>query len=210
MVRKLSELEKAEIAAAVAIAERRTSAEIAVVIEGGAKGSLMKSALTGLVVGGVLGIMTYPPGSPGFHHLPLIMLVSTMIWVLRDLRYLWVSPVDRWLNRLQCRDMVDALAARAAAEYMALTDQLPPAVPVVLFYISPKDRYAHIYTSRNVREKMPATVWDKVIAAFTGSVKEKGVKQACIDAVEDIGNVMEAVFPDDGKHSLLSNEIKEI
>jgi putative membrane protein len=101
-------------------------------------------------------------------------------------------------------------AHRAYEEYLNVTQHVLATTPIVLLYISIAEHYAHILTSRSVREKIPGERWDNIIATLTTSIRSEGLCTASSKAIGQMAELLSPHFPDDGEEDKFSHSVIEI
>jgi putative membrane protein len=194
---------KSAVAAAVAKAEKRTSAEIAVVITPASDAYQSFNLLYGFAAGSVLGgllwltktITAFPP--------------LLALQVLSIAAFAFIPVLRRaGMALLPKRVLQHHAARRATEEFLNISHQVPPDRPVVLLYVSLAERYAHILHTRNAGAKVPRGSWDRIIRAFTANVKKPGLAAACETAIAKIADALEPHFPDRGEPNALSDKVR--
>jgi len=78
---------------------------------------------------------------------------------------------------------ITVLRIRADEEYLTVSRHISAATPIVLIYISVAERYAHILTSRLVREKIPEETVERRYSGINAAISSEGLRNACIKAI---------------------------
>jgi putative membrane protein len=193
MVKVLSQEAKDAIESAVCEAEKRTAAEIVVVVVPASDSYQEYVLLFGVVLGALLGL--------GLWHLgviasPLMLLLPQLITIV----VMSVIPFFRLaVVRLVPRtDIVQHASERASHEFLTISEKVSSSTPIVLLYVSVWEHYVKIVSSRSISEKIPAAPWDDVAAGFKTSVRQGGLKDACVEAISRIANIVSPAFPENG------------
>lgn len=204
MVKKLSNEAGAAISAAVTAAERRTSAEIAVVVSPASDTYQAYLLLYGFAAGSSLAAALW--WTKTLTPFPLLLAVQGV-----SIAAFAVTPVLKTLclKLLPSRLLHHYAGRRAALEFQALSRHVPAERPVVLIYVSLAERYAHIIHSRAIGARIPRAAWDTVIAELTGLMKASGLQQACVAAVGRVATVLSPHFPDGGEKNALDDGVIE-
>ncbi len=191
MVKKLSKETEVAIAAAINDAETRTTAEIALVVSPRSDPYQSFLALHGFALGsiGAMALWLYRPAL-GF---PVYFVVQVAVLLI----VLFLPPLQQLFLALVPKKVMHHRAARRAfEEFLIASRHMPAQVPVVLLYVSLAEKYVHTVHSRAVSQKIPAAVWDKIVADFTAAMPVKGLDASCLAAVADMAGVLEANFPE--------------
>jgi putative membrane protein len=194
MVKKLSEGDKAEIANAIKIAERRTSAEIVVVIAPASDTYHSYLLLFGFIGGSFLSLALWVSKLIAIFPILLAVQVATMTLAC------FVPALRRTLICFIPHKVLRHRAGHCAyEEYLNATRHVSSVTPVALLFISIAERYAHIQTSRHVREKISDKIWEQAIKSFTSSVGTNGLKATVITTIQNMANELCIPFPDRGE-----------
>lgn len=202
MVRSLTQTDKQKIAAAITEAEKATSAEIVLVVAETSDAYQYYVLLIALSAGSLLSTILWAGNLlTAFPYLLMLQITIIALFSFTPfIRNLCVRLVPKKI--LQHR-----AAHRAYGEYITITQKVPASVPVLVLYISLTEHYAHILSDRQVREKLPDTIWDSVIAELTKTVAQKGLADACIEAIEQIAMRLSQHFPAGNNSNYLSDEV---
>ena len=197
---KMNDSVKTAIAGAVATAEKRTSAEIAVVVTATSDTYQPFQLMYGFAAGSALGaVLWWSKTATAFPLLAFIQAVSMTAFAFVP----WLRVFS--LNFLPKRMLREHAARRASQEFLFLSRHVPAGRPVLLLYVSLAEKYAHILHSRDVSQKIPAITWDRIISDFTESVKTAGLQPACLAAIHSAADALEPYFPDRGEPNALSD-----
>jgi putative membrane protein len=204
MVRVLSHTDKQAIGQAIAEAERRTAAEIVTVIAPASDAYQSYILLYGLIVGSAIATGLW--GTKTVTAFPLLLVIQIAAMALLSfipwLRHACIRLVPK-------RILYHRAAHRAYEEYLSVSRHVSAATPIVLLYVSVAEHYAHILTSRSVREKIPDKTWNAVIQEFTVSVKKSGLRAGCIGAIQKITGLVIPHFPERGETHILGHHVIE-
>lgn len=203
MVKILSQKDNDIIAQAIEKAERNTRAEIAVVVTPASDTYLDFILLQGLLLSALLTISLWASSAiTNFLELLAIQLsVLLLLFFLPVLRRLCLRFVPMKI-------LHQRTARRALEEFHTVHRQLPATAPMVLFFVSLGERYAHILSSHAVYEILPDSHWDTIIADF-GKTMPQGLPTACTSAIEHIGTILREHFPENGESYNFSNQVIE-
>jgi uncharacterized membrane protein len=189
MVSALNNEAHAAIKQAIASAEQRTHAQIAVVVSKASDAYQSYVLLYGLIVGSIASLALWMLRLA--YDFPLLLLIQigsmAVISFVPQLRQLCIRFVPK-------RALHHRAAHRAYEEYMFLSRHISRETPFVLFYVSLAERYAHVLPSHNTRDKVPNDAWETVIRNFTGTVKQTSVQNACIQAIGQIADTLAPHF----------------
>jgi putative membrane protein len=200
---KISSDVKSAVSAAVTKAEKRTSAEIAVVITPASDGYQSFTLVYGFAAGGLAAALLW--GTKTLTAFPLLLVIQAAVMasfaLLPPLRHLC-------MKLMPVRVLHHAAARRAAEEFLALSHRVPPERPVVLLYVSLAERYAHIHHTRAAGAQIPRSTWDAIVRGFAGGVKKPGLAPSCEMALAKIADALEPHFPEGGEPNILSDSVK--
>ena len=204
MVKKIAPKLTAAISQAVTQAERRTSAEIAVVLTPASDGYQAYQLLYGFAAGSVTCVLLW--ATKTLTAFPVLMLIQALALgcfaFIPLLRHLCMKLLPkRVLHRYAAR--------RAAEEFQTLSRQVPPERVLVLLYVSLAERYVHILHSRAAGAKIKPSVWDGIVASFTAGARKPGLAPAFEIAIGKIADALAPHFPDKGEANILSNQAKK-
>jgi putative membrane protein len=190
MVKVLTAAQKHSIAEAIAEAERATSAEIVAVISPASDAYMSYLLLYGLALGSAAATGLW--AAKIIVAFPLLLAIqlglSALLTLTPPLRKACAGFVPKRIRHHRA-------AHRAFEEYLMVSRHLAASVPIVLFYVSLAERYAHILTSRDVREKIQDATWNAVIDSFTESVAREGLQDASAQAIRRMGQLLAPHFP---------------
>jgi len=191
MVNMLTQPERNVLDGTIRDAESRTSAELVMVIAPASDAYQSAVLLYGFLLGSLIALLLWITNIvPDF---PLLMAVQ-----ITTLSMMMFVP---FLNALCLRMVPERIgkqraARRAYEEYQAVSRHVPTATPIVLFYISLAERYAHIVQSRSVREKIPDSEWAHIVRTLTAEIASGGLCNACVNAVESSAKLLIPHFPE--------------
>ena len=197
MVKILSTDDKKAVAEAIAKAEQITSAELVAVVAPASDAYQSHLQLYGLIIGS--SIATFLWAEKIMSAFPLLFAIQLAVMALFSfvpwLRYhmLWLVPKRTRYHRA---------AHRAYEEYLAVSQHVSADAPIVLLYISLAEHYAHIVTSRSVREKIPTTQWNIIINNVIATIPAEGIESACSKAISHAAELLAPAFPAKKKSSL--------
>ena len=205
MVKILSKADKEAVAKAIAEAERQTSAELVAVVAPASDAYQSYLLLYGLIAGSAIGVGLWATKTiTGF---PLLLAIQFAVMALLSfipwLRHLLVRLVPKRIRHHRA-------AHRAYEEYLIVSRHVAAQTPIVLLYISLAERYAHILTSRSVREKIPDERWNEVIGELTAALPVEGLQASCIKAIRRATGLLTPHFPEKGEAHKLGHPVIEI
>jgi len=185
MVKFLSQPNKAAIAEAIARAKQTTSAELAVVVASASDAYQSYFLLYGLMVGSAIDIGLWAANI--IIEFPWLLIIQFAVMAFFSfipwLRHICLPLVPKRIRHHRA-------AHRAYEEYLMVSHRTATATPVVLLYISIAERYAHILSSRSVREKVPHAHWDAIINQLTAAIPTEGLTSACIKAIQQTAELL--------------------
>ncbi len=186
----LTQEERERIGAAVADAERRTSAHIALVIvpasERYALFPVAWAAVAALSVTGVLALLR-PALSIGEGFLVNAALFIALALVL-DWRPLRLRIVPGAIRREHARQ----LAQREFATRIVGSAQHRNGV---LFFVSLGERYVEVLADREIHGRVAPDTWNQLVARFVAAVQAGRLADGFIAAVETCGATLEKHYP---------------
>ena len=190
MVKELSPELKDAIAKTIAEAERRTSAEIVLVVLPASDTYESHLLSYGLALGSSIGMGLWMEKIvTGFPLLFSIQVASMMVMLFVPLlRNLCLKLIPKHVLHHQA-------ARRAFEEFLIVSRNVPAERPVILLYISLAERYVHILHSRAVPQKIPNESWEAIVLEFTIQMKKSNLQEACIAAIQSISRTLEPHFP---------------
>jgi putative membrane protein len=190
MVKHLSKAHKEVVAKAVAQAEQQTKAELVAVIAPASDAYLSYVMLYGLALGSIVATGLWLAHVMSAFPMLLVVQLGIMSALLL------APPLHKLCLRLVPRRIRHRRAAhRAYEEYLIVSRHVSASTPIVLFYVSLAERYAHILPSRMVREKIPDKEWSDIIIAFTAAMRSQNLDNACTTAIERMTALLAPQFP---------------
>jgi uncharacterized membrane protein len=170
-------------------AERKTSAKISVVVHA-ASSSYQAYILTyGMLLGSAVSF-----GLWSFHILheyPWLLCAQLGIVATCDL----LRNVSGVFVRLVPRRARDHYAFQEAMRaYHTLHARLTPEEPFALLFVSLAERYVHVVTNPAAHQRLPDN-WGAVTDSFTRSIKAKGLRTSCVEAIAHISDILATQFP---------------
>jgi putative membrane protein len=197
----LSAAERGRIEAAVAEVERRTSAELAVVIarESDAYGSypLLWAAVTSLFAGGVVALI-----DPGLEPTYLfawqagLFIVLGILFHWGPIRYLLVPAA---IKRRRAGDM-------ARLQFLSLVDDKTPDEAGILLFVSLAEHHVEILVDRGITRVLSEDTWKKIVDEFLGAVRRDRLADGLLTAIRQCGDVLALPFP---PHPGATNDIPD-
>ena len=202
MVKSLTKQDKQKISAAITEAEKATSAEIVLVVAETSDTYQDYVLLVALAVSGLpAGILWTENLLTEFPYLFIVQLVVIALFsFVPVLRNFCIRFVPKRIQHYRA-------AHRAYGEYINISQNIPATVPVLIFYISIAEHYAHIVAGRLVHEKMPNETWDSIIDEFAKRITTKDLAEACIEATQNITSKLAQYFPAENTKNYISDEV---
>ena len=205
MVKILSKVDKEAVAQAITEAEQQTSAELVVVVAPVSDAYQSYLLLYGLITGSTIDI--------GLWAAKLVTLFPLLLVI--QLTVIALLSFTPWLRQLCLRLVPKRIrhhraAHRAYEEYLSVSRHVSAATPIVLLYVSIAEHYAHILTSRSVREKIPDERWNAIIGELTAAIPADGLQSACIKAIRRATELVAPYFPENGEIHSLGHTVIEI
>lgn len=180
---------KSVVAEAITQAEKKTSAKLSVVIAPASDTYQSYFLLYGLVLGSAVSFGLWMKQMADFPLLLAVQLaVTAAVAFVPWAQHHFLCLVPRQVRHHHA-------AHRAYEEYLIASRSAKPEHPLVLLYISLGERYAHVLTSRMVREKIPDSEWNAVIATLTKHMRSEGLQTACKEAIAHAATLLAAKFP---------------
>jgi putative membrane protein len=187
---RLTPEDRARVEAAVDAAERRTSAELAVVVaetsDDYAGFPLLWAASIALFAGGVLSVLRPVTWAPTlFTAEAVIFLVSALVLFALP-RRAWLAPTSvrtaraQWMAELQFAARVENRTSDAAG---------------LLLYVSLAEHFAEIRVDRQIAAVLPPATWETIIADFTQAMRTGPMVPAVIAALEKCAAALAPHFP---------------
>lgn len=205
MVKLFSHADREAVAQAIAEAERKTCAELVIVVAPASDIYQDYMLLYGLIAGSTIGFGLWASKTIViFPFLFAIQLVAMGLLVFIPwLQHLCLRLVPKRIRHHRA-------AHRACEEYLAVSRHIPAATPIVLLYVSVAEHYAYILTSRLVREKITDERWNSVIREFSGGIRKLGLRDSCINAIKRMAELIAPHFPEGDEVHSFSNHVIEI
>jgi putative membrane protein len=189
-MQKLSDEQRKNLNAALAAAEKITSARIAV----SAVPISDKYKLYPLVYGGLAAVLTMAVLAFFFPHLTLreaffaTVIASGAAMFLLDFWPLRLLVVPRAAKQWECWELAHrAFASRILAQNERKTG--------ILLFVSLGEHYVEVVTDRDVDRHIPQTVWDALIKDFLAAAKQGRVGEALPKMVSASAAVLAAHYP---------------
>lgn len=187
---KLSEGDQTRIEAAVAAAEKRTSAEFALALAQAADAypawPALWAAVLALLAGGVLAIVEPPLHATAVLGGQMVTLVvGGILFHLSPIRYMLVPRPVR----------LEEAAKLARLQFGALVQRRTAGRVGVLLFVSLAERHIEILTDRSVGERIPEAAWRAIIEGFAAHIRRGGLADGFIEAVERCTVLLEREFP---------------
>ena len=181
------------IAAGIARAEQGTRAEFVAAIARRAdeyrSNALLVAFAAALVAGIAVWIFAPWPG-------PAETLIAELV------AFVIVYPIVAW-TRLGVA-VVSKRRQRSAARRLARLVFLDRGLASteercgVLFFVSAAERHVEIIADRGIDQAVEPGAWQKIVDAFTASVKRGEVEQGFVGAIEALGALLGRHYPPDG------------
>jgi putative membrane protein len=205
MVKVFSDADKKTLGLAIAEAESKTSAELVLVVAPASDAYQSYMTIYGLLLGSALATWLWATKIVvAFPYLLAIQLLAISLLAFIP----WVR--HRCLRLIPKHILHRRAAHRAYEEYLVLSRHVSAVTPIVLLYISAAEHYAHILTSRLVREKIPDESWNAVITELTAAIPKGGLRDASIGTIQRISELLGPHFPDNGGANALEHDVIEI
>jgi putative membrane protein len=186
----LSAEERGRIETAITEAERKTSAELAVVIarESDAYGSypLLWAAVLSLLAGGAAPFLE-PDVEPTllFAGQVGLFILLGILFHWGPIRYLLVPSA---IKRKRASDM-------ARLQFLSLVDDKTPDEAGVLLFVSLAEHHVEILVDRGVARILSEDTWKKIVDEFLGAVREDRLADGLLKAIRQCGDVLALPFP---------------
>jgi len=191
----------AAIAAAIAAAEKRTSAQFVCVL---ARAS-SDYAHVPLIWASVLALLTpWPLIEFTEWSVQRIFLVQLGAFIVFALVFSWMPLRLALVPRVVRR----ARAHRAALEQFVLRRVARTKNRTgVMIFVSLAERYARIIADDGIAEKVQGAEWQAAINALTGHMREGRIARCFVAAIERCGAVLAAHAPPDGSPNQLPDRL---
>ncbi|HEX6842343.1 MAG TPA: TPM domain-containing protein, partial [Stellaceae bacterium] len=186
----LSTAERERIHAATAAVERRTSALFALTIvpvsERYLVFPLVWGAVLALAATGVLALVRPDLGiGLGFVINAALFIVLSLVLDWLPLRLMLVPRRARHAHARQLAHREFAARILANAQHRN----------GVLFFVSLGERYVEIIADRDIHARVPAGIWDKIVADFIAAVKAGRLADGFIAALDACAALLETHYP---------------
>jgi putative membrane protein len=200
MERFLNESEREELRSAIAEAERRTSAEIAVVIAGSSYEYPQAVWAGATVCAGTLATLVTIAASVG------------VLWTAPTLAHLWIFPAAfalgfagffymlRGVPALKrlfiARDEIDEEVYEAAVA--AFHDEgisRTAGANGVLIFVSLFERRVRILADHGLADKIDTHRWEEIVSRITAGIREHRQKEALVRAAAECAELLSHHFP---------------
>ena len=191
----ISKQDRARIALAIALAEKRTSGEIVAVVAGSSDDyvflPIMWAAL--LALGTPLIFLTFTSWPATYvYALQLALFAGAVLavqwWPLR------IALVPGAVKRARAH-------RHAMAQFLAQNLHTTKGRTGVLIFVSAAEHFAEIIADEGIYNKVPPEIWDDAVAALTADIARGEVAGGFVTAIEMCGGVLAQHFPP-GSHAL--------
>lgn len=187
---KLSADEQSRIEAAVAAAEARTSAELALVLAQVADGyeawPALWAALLALLAGGVLSLVQPALDATHVFGAQIAVLVAAGLALhLPRVRPLLAPPS---LRR-------EEAAKLARLQFAAVVQRRTAQRIGVLLFVSLAERHIEILVDRAIGERIPEQAWNGVVEGFAAKLRDGRLADGFVEATERCATLLEKEFP---------------
>jgi putative membrane protein len=207
MVEPLSEDERKRIEAAIGALERRTSAELAVVVarrsHDYASHPFLWAALAAFAAGiaAALASTELWPMLTGVDVVLIEGVVFALVWLLLHFTGLGIALVP---DALKQRHVNRA----ARAEFASLVAQQTEGLNGMLLYVSLAERTVVILVDRAIKARIPAETWAAIVARFRES--DRPLVERVLAAIEDCAAALAPHFPPvPGQKDEIPNRVEE-
>ena len=213
MVRIFTTEEQYNITRAVEDAEKRTSAEIAILVAPMSDPYQSYRFFSGFIAGTFIALALWalpflhirlPQMLHGFLPLFSVQAATIAAFTLMPGFHKW----GRFL--VPKKTLAHCSYQRAAAEYFSLSHHVKAKTPIVFIYLSMAEHAVHIISGRMVREVLPNDIWQQAVNELTAAIKNEGLAAASIKSIGSIADLLAPHFPDNGEHNALPNEIRQL
>jgi putative membrane protein len=206
MHRNLDDAGRARIAAAVAEAETRTSAEIRLVLAQCSSHyglfALIYPALIALIAGGIASAAR--PGIAGWMLFAGQATVFAVIAVALQWRPLRLALVPRAVKQ-------EAAWRHARLHYASIGLKQPHIKSAVLLFCSEAERSVEILADDAIAEALPPAVWEPVVQSFKTQFAAGKVVDAFVDAASACAAILAPGFPPvAGQTNQISDDLVEL
>lgn len=192
--RKLSKADLDEIRAAVANAESKTSAELVPMI--------VSHSIT---TGHVLSLLFFIYGVAFWFIAFRLATVVTQVpaWLLEFVAVLlglllaWMQRNSRfwWRVLTPLSDRRVSVMRRAQLEFFESDIKATKESTGILIFVSLLERQAVVLADEAIAKQVPGDTWQRVVSALVDRVKAGDFKGGFVEAVTEVGRVLESKFP---------------
>jgi putative membrane protein len=186
----LTEQEKAQIAAAVTRAERRTSGELVTVIarrsDDYAVVPWMWATLLALMLPGLIELFRLPAPLASAYFSQVMLFVAVLL--LLQWEPLKLMLVPRALKQARARRM-------AREQFFTRNLHLTRERTGVLIFVSLAERHVEIIADEGINRSVPEGAWDGVVARFVERVKAGHTAEGFLETIEACGSYLAEHFP---------------
>jgi len=211
--------DRAAISAAVAAAEKKTSAEIVPVVattsdryERAEDLVALGAALTAVAATWTQFQRFVPSadweGDPELAlHLPYVLFVFAAGWALG----LLLAKALPWLKRLAITRKTSLARVLIAAHHAFESLHVGGTTNStgIVIYVSLFERRVCVWADHSVSEKIPETEWEDACATLTKALGSGKPREGFVEAIRKLGDVLAKHFPVQPKHvNELSNELR--
>jgi putative membrane protein len=202
----LSDTDRAQVEAAIAAAETRTSAQFAVAVartsDDYALYPVLWSAAIALVVGDIVA---------------LILPAIATLWIvgLQGALFTGADLVLHW-GKLRVR-LVPSRVKKAHAqrlarlEFAALVERRTPDAVGLLLFVSEAERHVEILVDRGIAQRIDQAAWRQVVADFVAAISAGKVGAALIGAIDGGATLLAPHFPPrPGSATTIPDRVTEI
>jgi putative membrane protein len=186
----LSEVEQAQVAEHVTLAERATAGEIVVVVAERSAGYERQRAAFSFVLtlAVAVGVYTF------VHDVPAIWVLCGQAPLALFAWWLSGSPgLTRWLVPEEVRR--EAAAARAKQLFVEQGVTETRQRSGVLLYLSEVEHRVELVADRGIHERVGAELWQSTVAQVVEAIHRGRAAEGIIGAVDAIGACLAANFP---------------
>jgi putative membrane protein len=186
----LSAADRARVEAAVAAAERRTSARFSLVVaheaDDYAPYPMLWAAALALILGDIAALAWPEVGTWWIVALQAaLFVVADLLLHVRPLRY-----------RLVPRRVKKSHAQRLARlQFAALVHDRTPGDVGLLLFVAEAERHVEILADRGIDQHVDQAAWDRIVADFVALVRAGALTPALTGAVEACAAILERHFP---------------
>lgn len=198
----LTETEQQQVADAIDRIEKDTDAEVVTVLAARADDyryiPLLWASLIALVLPGAL---LFLPGliSPGY-----LLLVQWVTFIVLALVFRAPSVATRLIPASVRHWRACNLARR---QFVELNLHHTDGETGMLIFVSEAERYVEIMVDRGIANRIDNSVWEAIVARFTGQVRQGQVLQGFLDCIESCGAELKVHIPATHDRNELSNRL---